>query len=68
MKLMHVSIQGRQHEWGFIFAGDPAHLADWHADGLDVALVVNTVPAWLPAWAVRGWVAAQDIINFKWGK
>jgi len=65
-KLMAVTIRGDQHEWSFCFYGNPKHLDDWLADGLEVALVENTVPAWLPKWVpVRWWCFVQDVFNFR---
>lgn len=64
-KLMAITVRGDAYEWSFLFYGDPAHMDDWLADGLDVALVANVIPAWLPSWAVRPWCFVQDVFNFK---
>ncbi len=38
-KLMAVIVQGNNHRWSFQFEGDPAHVSDWLADGLNIAFV-----------------------------
>lgn len=66
MKLMTVTVRGREKNWCFSFYGDPAHFPDWVADGLDVVQIENTVPMNLPNWVpVRAWTVLQDIFNFK---
>lgn len=67
-KLMVIEVRGRYRQWGFLFYGDPAHISDWRADGLDVAQVENIVPDWVPWWLVRAWCWGQDVFNFKWGR
>lgn len=64
MKALSITVRGREHEWCFRFYGDPAHLDDWRADGLDVYAVENVIPRWAGMWA-RLWCWVQDIINFK---
>ena len=61
-----ITVRGHRHRWAFIFLGDPADIPAWEADGLEVAEVVNTIPAWVPAQYVRLWCRMQDIFNFKW--
>lgn len=59
---MALIVRGREKEWGFTFQGDPRHLEDWRADGLDVSLCHNEVPAWAVKFGLlRPWVAAQDL-------
>lgn len=58
---MFVEVSGRSSLWMFEFYGDPAHLADWRADGLEVNEIVGTVPLWVARIGLaRPWVAAQD--------
>lgn len=65
-KLMSVTVRGKHHEWNFEFYGDPKHLVEWQADGLDVSLIENTIPLWLPNWVpVRWWCFAQDVFNLR---
>lgn len=63
-KRMSIVVQGRQKRWSFTFYGDPAHLPDWRADGLDVVEVVNVIPWWAARWP-RAWCFAQDVFNFR---
>lgn len=68
-KLMNITVKGDRHDWGFSFYGDPKHIEDWLADGLDVTITENTCPEWAVrlGWH-RAWFRAQDIFNFKWGR
>lgn len=58
---IQIIVRGKRHTWGFTFEGDPKHLADWRADGLQVYEVCNTIPAWAVDFGLlRLWVAVQD--------
>lgn len=60
-RLMSIEVRGRERTWGFLFEGDPAHLADWRADGLEVHEVCNVVPEWIARLGLtRPWCWAQD--------
>lgn len=68
-KLLSVTVRGKQSEWIFNFQGDPRHLDDWRADGLEVYQIENTIPTWVADFGiVRPWCALQNFINFKWLK
>jgi hypothetical protein len=68
---LSISVRGREKTWSFNFYADPRFMDEWRADGLDVAEVLNTIPAWWvefwPAWfpSARVWCFVQDILNFK---
>jgi hypothetical protein len=63
--LHSITVKGKSHTWSFTFKGDPAHLADWRADGLDVSQVLNRVPAWAQQLGLtRPWVLVQDAWRF----
>lgn len=64
MKQFTITLQGRTRRWSFTFLGDPSDWPEWEADGLEVHLLCNTVPAWVPWWGIRAWVVIQDVINF----
>lgn len=56
-------VQGRERQWGFTFQGDPRHLPEWQADGLDVSLCSNEIPAWaVRLGLLRPWIAVQDLV------
>lgn len=65
MKLMSLTIAGKHKRWSFSFYGDPSHMYDWLRDGLDVELVENVIPDWVPHWLIRPWCWDQDFVNFK---
>ena len=57
-----ITVKGRNSSWSFQFLGDPKHLAQWRADGLEVAEVLNTVPQWaVQLGLLKPWVRIQDI-------
>lgn len=43
------------------FTGDEADAAILRKHGYTVYTVTNTVPRWMPWWAVRWWILAQDV-------
>lgn len=65
-KLMTVTVRGKAKTWGFAFYGDPRHIEAWRADGLDVVLIENVIPAWVADLGlVRPWCFLQDVFNFR---
>ena len=65
-KLMFVEVRGKQRSWSFSFYGDPAHIADWRADGLEVFEIENTIPVGVAGFGLtRAWCFVQDLIHFK---
>ena len=66
MKLMSVTVKGKNHEWSFNFQGDPKHLEDWREDGLEIDVVENIIPEWIVDLGLtRVWCFLQDLWNFK---
>ena len=65
-KLLTLTVRGHEKTWCFEFYGDPQYLDEWREDGLEINEVCNTIPLWVPAWAVRPWCFMQDVFNFKW--
>jgi len=58
---MSIEVRGREKAWGFLFEGDPAHLPDWLADGLEVYEVCNVIPEWVQRLGLtRLWCRVQD--------
>lgn len=65
-KLLSLHVKGRHKSWIFEFMGDPKHIPEWEADGLEVWEVCNVVPLWVARLGLtRAWCFAQDIFNFK---
>ena len=63
-KLMSVTVKGDHKTWGFNFYGDPKHLPDWRADGVEVYEIENVIPWWAARFP-RAWCFAQDVFNFR---
>jgi hypothetical protein len=65
-KLMIANVRGKQSTWGFSFYGDPKHIEEWRADGLDVIEIANVIPEWIAELGLtRAWCFAQDVFNFR---
>lgn len=65
-KLMLVEVRGRNFTWCFMTEGDPKYLPEWRADGVEIALVENTVPVWVAELGlVRPWCFLQDVFNLR---
>lgn len=66
MKRMAIEVSGSERRWLFTFDGDPKHLDEWRADGLEIIVIENTVPAWVATIGLAGpWCFLQDIFNFR---
>ena len=64
MARMFVTVRGRQHEWSFQFDGNPDHLEEWRADGLEVNEVEYVVPYWVAAIGLaEWWCFAQALVK-----
>jgi hypothetical protein len=62
---LSITVRGKRHTWAFNFKGDPADLAEYEADGLEVYEVMNTIPAWAQGVGLAHiWCAAQDAWRF----
>ena len=60
-KPLQIVVQGKTAPFAFNFRGDPKHLPEWEAQGLQVDEVVNSVPVWVVrARLTRPWIAMQD--------
>lgn len=64
-QLLAITVRGKQHTWTFHFDGDPKYLQEWRDDGLEVDELYNTIPEWLPGWAIRPWCFIQDCFCFR---
>lgn len=65
VKSISITVKGRHKTWAFTFQGDPKHIAEWQADGLNVAEVYNTVPYWAQQLGLtRLWCRVQDAWQF----
>jgi hypothetical protein len=54
-----IEVRGERDEWG-IFV--PEQMVEGlRADGFEVIEVVNSIPYWMPSWAIRPWCLLQDI-------
>ncbi len=65
-KLMSIAVRGKSKEWTFSFYADPRYVEEWRSDGLEIYVIENTVPMWVPSPLIRAWCFLQDTVNFKW--
>lgn len=69
-KLLSITVRGNGYAWDFEFMGDPAYIAEWRADGLEISEVVNVIPEWVVnVGLLKPWCFMQDLLGFKnpWG-
>lgn len=60
-----ITVKGKQHDWTFTFKADPAHLAEWRADGLEVHVIECRVPFWMAGTPLAPlWCGLQGI--WRW--
>ncbi len=66
MATLSITVQGKSGaRYAFNFKGDPAHLADWRAEGFDVCEIAYSVPAWAVNLGLLGaWLWATDALRF----
>lgn len=65
-RLMSVMVRGRESAWAFNFYGDIDDLVSWHADGLDVVVIENVIPAWaVDLGLTRPWIWLQDLWHLR---
>lgn len=63
---MVIHVRGRTGLWGFPFYGDPEHIDQWRADGLDIVIVENSFPGWIANLGLqRIWCFFQDVLSFR---
>lgn len=64
--LMNITVRGQRKEWSFNFYGDQKHLDAWHKDGLNVHVIINSVPVWVNDLGLsKVWFFFQDLFC-KW--
>lgn len=60
-----IHVRGKTKQWCFNFKGDPKHLEEWRADGLEVYEVVNSIPDWaVDLGLTHIWCKVQDL--WRW--
>lgn len=65
-KLYSLTIQGKDHVWGFDVLVDPQYVEEWRADGITIDEVCNVIPTWVVALGLlRVWCFFQDGFHFK---
>lgn len=61
-----IAVQGNTQRWMMFIHGDPKHFEEWRADGLQVAVVENTIPEWVAFFGLtRPWCFLQDLLTFR---
>lgn len=57
-----IVVRGKSRTWAFNFQANPAHLAEWEADGLEVYEVLATIPEWAVRLGLtKPWAAVQSL-------
>jgi len=63
MKLFSIEIKGKHYNWAFDFDGDTKYWQEMLDDGLNVKMIMNTIPLWVVNFRLtRIWVFFQDIL------
>ena len=57
---MVIDVKGKTKTFCLQFDGEPEFLEEWWSEGLDVGIVVNEIPTWLPGELVNLWCWIQD--------
>jgi hypothetical protein len=58
---MTIEVRGRDRTWAFTTKADARYLEEWQADGLQIFILENTIPAWVVDLGLtRPWIWAQD--------
>lgn len=66
MPLATIEIKGKSSRWAFDCQASNAEIEAMRADGIDVGILVNVIPAWVVAMGLTGpFIALQDLWNFK---
>ena len=61
-----VTLHGKSTNWGIIHKMTAEDAVNLSNDGIDVALMIYDIPAWVEDWGLRKpWCFAQDIFNFR---
>lgn len=65
-KQYSLEIKGKTSRWSFVVLVDPQYVDEWRADGLEIAELYNTVPAWVAELGLtRFWRFCQDVFYWK---
>lgn len=66
MPLATIEVAGRQKRWAVDWHASPGQIEAMRADGIDVGIVENIIPAWIArAGLTRPWCVLQDLWNFR---
>jgi len=57
---MQILVQGRTKPFYFNFDSEPEFLQEWWDQELDVSVIVNEIPTWIPDWLDCLWYTVQD--------
>lgn len=61
-----IHIKGNNHNWDFIFQGDPKYLKEWQKDGLEVNELINSIPKIIvDLGLIKFWCFFEDLFNFR---
>lgn len=66
MPMATIEIKGKASRWAIDCQASNAEIEAMRADGLDVGILVNVIPAWVVAMGLtRPFIVFQDFWNFK---
>ncbi|WP_417423556.1 hypothetical protein [Hoeflea sp.] len=66
MPLATIEIRGKSSRWGINWHASDTEIEAMRADGIDVGVIENVIPAWVADLGLtRPFIVVQDLWNFK---
>lgn len=62
---MVIEVRGREKQWSWHVKADPQYLEEWQADGIQIFILENSIPAWaVDLGLTHIWCRVQDVWKF----